>query len=77
MGFDRFVVRTGIKVYRGGGRKCWTCSLPPALLKEVEELRQRSPAVPFPVISEYLVEEHKIRIRPGTIQKHFADGHSS
>jgi hypothetical protein len=75
MAFDDFVEREGIDVYKGGGVKCWTCALAPEVLVEIRELRGRTPAVPYRAIAEYLQADHKLKITPGAIQKHFQNGH--
>jgi len=42
---------------------------------ELAELRARTPPVPYPILSEYLKDEHNLIISGGAIQKHFQNGH--
>jgi hypothetical protein len=55
-------------------RKCFTCSLPPSLLEQVEAARAQSTPIFYSVISKWLAtEDHEISL--SNLRNHFQARH--
>lgn len=54
--------------------RCWTCNLPPNVLRDVHDAREAGASLPG--IAQALVEQHKINPGEATrIKNHFNLGH--